>query len=330
MKIAAPVSSVEEVAMLLHCGADELYCGVSTPEWEEHFGGQWWMNRRSPTKANLVSWNDTQEVVRRAHEKDVAVHLTLNAPFYPEGSLDYLLKLSEKVVSELHIDSLIVSDINFLLLLQREQLPVRIHLSSLGGCFNARSADFYSSLGVSRIILPRQLRLREIKSMVNETSAPMEFEVFALNDGCFFEEGFCQTSHTFGPFCLADWETIPLRSERGRRLSQTAMKSQLEELRTYLWFQNNCGSSFQEDGLPNGPCSLCWFGHFRDWNITAVKIAGREASFHRKMASLQLVKAVMDEVRSGASVEELAEVSRSLRKTPGYCTKGYMCYFRDP
>ena len=157
----------------------------------------------------------------------------------------------------------------------------------------------------------------------------MEYEVFALNDGCFFEEGFCQTSHTLGPFCLTDWEVANYNTE-GRTLSLEETASHLEEFRTYWWYQNNCGSSFQKDGLPNGPCSLCWFGLFRDWGITAVKIAGREASFHRKMGSLQLVKAVMDEVRNGASVKEVGKVSRSLRKTPEYCEKGYMCYFRDP
>jgi putative protease len=100
-------------------------------------------------------------------------------------------------------------------------------------------------------------------------------------------------------------------------------------LREYLWYQNNCGSSFQQNGLPNGPCSLCWFGHFRDWGVTAVKIVGREASFYRKMRSLQLVKAVMAEVKEGGACEKIAQFARSLRATPEYCDKGYMCYFRD-
>ena len=61
--------------MLLHFGADEFYCGVRTPEWEEHFGGHWWMNRRSPSGANLSSWEEVREVVRLAHEAKVPVHV---------------------------------------------------------------------------------------------------------------------------------------------------------------------------------------------------------------------------------------------------------------
>ena len=329
MKIAAPTSSIREVEMLLHYGADELYCGVHTPEWEEHFGEHLWMNRRSPLGANLSSWEDIQQMVNLAHDSLIPVHVTLNAPFYTRAGMDYLLKLAEKLTRELNIDSLIVSDLNFLMRLAGQNFPVNLHLSSLGSCINSHTVDFYHSMGIKRIILPRQLRLAEIKRIVTQTKSPMEFEVFAVNDGCYFEEGYCQTSHALGgPFCLTDWEVQVQRSD-DHPVAATRIEKYVAELREYLWYQNNCGSSFQQDGLPNGPCSLCWFGHFLDWGVTAVKIVGREASFLRKMRSLQLVKAVMDEVAKGAAREDIARFARSLRNTPQYCDKGYMCYFRD-
>jgi putative protease len=328
VRIVAPVSSPREVEMLLHHGADELYCGLCTPEWEAHFGCQWWMNRRSPSHANLASWTELEEVVRRAHEREVPVHLALNAPFYTDEGMAYLLRLSEQLARELQIDTLIVSDINLLMLLAREQLPVHLHLSSLGRCFSSHSAEFYRSLGVRRIILPRQLRLAEIERIVGEASRELEFEVFAVNDGCYFEEGFCQTSHSLGPFCLADWKPRVYRS-KGTQPAPQEIEGHHREQREYLWYQNNCGSSFQGDGLPNGPCSLCWFGHFRDWGVKAVKIVGREASFVRKLGSIQMVKAIMDAVRSAASPEAIARAARALRATPEHCEKGYMCYFRD-
>ncbi|UCF90245.1 MAG: U32 family peptidase, partial [Desulfobacterales bacterium] len=170
-------------------------------------------------------------------------------------------------------------------------------------------------------------RLSEIKRIVTEGNSQMEFEVFAVNDGCFFEEGFCQTTHALGgPLCLTDWEV----QAPGGSLAAPELAQGLEELREYLWYQNNCGSTFQEEGLPNGPCSLCWFAHFKAWGVTAVKIVGREASFYRKMRSLQLVKAVMDKVREGVSYAGVSQWTRSLRGTPDYCDKGYMCYFREP
>jgi U32 family peptidase len=328
MKIIAPIASLNEVDMLLHFGADELYCGLKTREWENCFGKQWWMNRRSPDIANIASLGELKEITEKAHEKGARVHIAMNTAFYSTSGICYVLKLCQKLVEEADIDGLIVSDLNLLIQLSEEKLPVRIHLSSLGSCFNSESVEFYRSLGVKRIILPRQLRLSEIKLLIKKSHPEMEFEVFALNDGCFYEEGFCQTSHSLGAFCLTDWDVGVYQPGKGK-LSPNELKNHKDNYREYLWYQNNCGSSFQQDGLPNGPCSLCWFGHFRDWGVTAVKIVGREAAFIRKMGSLQLVKAVVDKVGEKAFAEEIGTFARSLRNTPEYCKKGYMCYFRE-
>lgn len=328
MNIVAPISSVTELEMLLECGADELYCGVSTPEWEAHFGGIWWINRRSPQGANLSSWEEVEAIVTQAHDAGIRVHIVLNSPFYTQGSVGYVTRLAKKLTGDLGVDSLIVSDLTLLMHLRTEGLAADLHLSSLGACTNSRTATFYASLGIKRIILPRQLRFQEIEGMVTAVKGNTEFEVFAVNDGCYFEEGLCQTTHAVGsPFCLTDWEVRVHRSN-GAVTCSHEMARHREELREYLWFQNNCGSSIEESGVPNGPCSLCWFGYFRDWGVASVKIVGREASFYRKMRSLQLVKAVMDKVRQGASHEAVAETARSIRGTPDYCNKGYMCYFR--
>ncbi len=328
MKIVAPISSISELEMSLHFGADELYCGIRTPEWEKSFGQGMWINRRSPHIANILSWNDLNTITEKAHEKGAQVHIAMNASIYPGSGMGLVLNLCKTLVEEIHIDSLIVSDLNLLMELSVEKLPVKIHLSSLGSCFNSESVAFYQSLGVKRIILPRQLSVSDIDRLIKRSDPAMEFEVFALNDGCFFEEGYCQTSHALGAFCLTEWD-IEARHSKKRRLSACELNTNQNKYREYLWFQNNCGSSFQQDGLPNGPCSLCWFGRFRDWGVTAVKIVGREASFVRKLGSIQLVKAVMEMVRRKASSEEIAAYARQIRNTPAYCESGYMCYFKD-
>jgi len=63
--------------------------------------------------------------------------------------------------------------------------------------------------------------------------------------------------------------------------------------------------------------------------ITSLKIAGREASSFRKLASLRLVKTVVDHARSGATPEELVARVRRIRNTPQMCDAGYMCYYRS-
>jgi U32 family peptidase len=329
MKITAPLSSASEIDMLLHCGADEIYCGIHPPDWQKHFGSLNWINRRAPFGANLTSIQDVRQVTDAAHAAGTSVHITLNAPFYTSESIDYVKDLAFDLVAIAGIDSVIVNDLNLLLRLNEENFSGRIHLSSLGGCINLWTVAFYASLNIKRIILPRQMQYREIERIVREgRKTGMEFEVFAVNDGCYFEEAHCQTTHgAGGPFCLEKTGFEPIING-GNGISAAGLARHQKQYEEYLWYQNNCGSSFQEDGFPNGPCSLCGFGRFRDWGVTAVKIIGREASFFRKMRSLMLVKAVMDEVRKGTSADAVAEFSKRIRNTPDYCEKGYMCYFR--
>jgi len=334
MKIVTPLSSISELDMLLYNGANELYCGIKTPEWDTLFNQNLWMNRRSPNQANISSWEDLEKVTTAAHKNGITVSITLNASFYPEKGLTYILKLCHQLVKDFKVDALIVSDLNLLISLSKENLGVRIHLSSLGSCFNSHSIDFYQSLGVKRIILPRQLTLSEIRSIVKagtdkKQTDKMEFEVFALNDGCFYEEGFCQTSHTLGAFCLTEWDVKPVGPLKDSPTALKNINDRMTQYKKHLWFKNNCGSSFQENGLPNGPCSLCYFGHFRDWGVTAVKIVGREASFQRKMGSLQLVKAVRDKTLNHTERDRIKAYARDLRQTPEYCNNGSMCYFEE-
>lgn len=328
MHIVAPISSLEELPMLLHWGADELYCGVDIAEWRNRFGTWWWMNRRHPLRGSIGFLKDLQTITATAHDHGTRVHVALNTPFYTPSAIDKLVALSERLVHIHGVDGLIVSDVELLTRLVREELGARIHLSSLGRCFNSPSVEFYRSLGVQRIILPRQLRLSEIEHLVRSHGAGMEFEVFGLNDGCDYEEGFCLTSHALGPFCLTPWQVSVVDGGKGGSAAGE-LRVRMEELGEYLWYQNNCGSSHTPSGLPNGPCSLCCFGHFRDWGVKAVKIVGREGSFLRKMGSLQLVKAVMEEVRNGAAPDDVARMALSLRDTPEHCQKGYMCLFRE-
>lgn len=330
MKIVAPVRSVDEVEMLLSCGADELYCGYTPEEWRQWSAGLWWLNRRDPRSSDFTRNDHLLEAIRLAHERTVPVYVTVNAPFYPRGALPYLVDLCERLIEGYEADGLIVADLDLIVSLRRRlggRGKARIHLSSLAGSYNHKTAEFFSSLGVERIILGRHMRRSELERLLREAPSDIGFEVFALNDGCYFEEAYCRVSHSLGgPFCLDDWTSLePCGPHAG--VFSAGLERERACLERYLWYQNNCGSSFQKSGLPNGPCSLCWFGSFRDWGVSAVKIVGREASFHRKMASLQLVKAVMDLARAGASHEEIAEAARSFRATPELCDSGYMCYY---
>lgn len=313
--------------ILAHYGADELYCGLVPSEWLRRFGRQRWLNRRGPGAGNFLDFEAFREASEAARGLQVPLFLAVNSKGYTHEEVQYLLALIERVISEAPVEALIISDLGLLHALHLRGLAIRVHLSSLCVCMNSSALDFFRQLRVKRIILPRHLSLQEIE-VLSQGVRGLELEAFILNDGCPFEEGFCRTSHEAGgPFCLHPWQYELLGPTAQKEAD--SFSQHLEDYREWLWFNNNCGCSYSEKGLPLGPCGLCALPAFERAGISAIKIAGREASLFRKLGSLQLVKAAMKRLAKGLPREELLEELRGLRDTPGLCEKGFMCYYRE-
>jgi putative protease len=309
VKILAPVRSAEEVTPLCEAGAHEFYCGLTPPDWEAAFG-QTWVNRRNPRAAGVASVEDLRRIVTLAGQRPVFA--TLNAPSYPAGAVPRLVEFGRVLLDEVGVCALIVAEWELLLALCEEGLAPRVHVSSLAGCRNAGAAAFYRSLGVSRVILPRHITLREIEE---SAAAGLELEVFALNDGCPFEEGICATTHAYGPFCLED--------HLGGKLAALD-----ERYEFWKWTLNNCGCQTSR-GYTLGPCGLCALPRLAKLGVASLKVVGREASSARKVASVRLASVALGLAESGATREDIRAAVVSLRGAPELCTDAHLCYYPD-
>jgi putative protease len=226
------------------------------------------------------------------------------------------------------VQALIVADVGLMLALREAGVGAKIHVSSLGTCTNGEAAAFFAELGADRVVLPRHLSVREIAAIRAAAPPGLELEAFLLNDGCAFEEGRCLTTHQLGAICMTPWkaEVVPMPGAPADLPARwEANDVSYQQL---LWHLNNCGSSNNEKGLPNGPCGLCALPALQDAGVASLKIVGREASPWRKMASVQLARAVLDRVRRKEPAEAVAAKARALRDTPELCASTYMCYYR--
>ena len=326
--IAAPVSLPEEVDGLADEGANELYCGVTPERWTERYGDAGWLNRRGAGKANLESLAELERLVRRAHERRLSVSVTVNAPYYTAEQLPAVVLLCGQL-GQAGVDGLIVSDPGLMLALREAGARLRVTASSVAAIRNRGAAAFFCELGATRIILPRHLSVDAIEAIRGQVD--VELEVFALNDGCVYEEGFCATTHAAGAFCLTEWEYdftradgAPPSAEEGRALAEN-----VRDYREWTWYLANCGSTLSARRLPNGPCALCAVWDFHRMGIDCLKIVGREAHPQRKRRSVELVHAVVEMAAAGASKAEIRAFAREVRCTPEHCDAGYMCYYRE-
>lgn len=309
MKILAPIKG-SEVRPLIEAGADEFFCGLTPPEWQERFCHAW-ANRRAPLSASVPDLADFRKAVEATDGK--SVHVALNAPYYPPGGVDMLANFGERLV-EAGADGLIVADLDLILTLAERGFASRIHVSSLATCTNPGTAAFFRELGVSRVILPRHLTLREIEEIV---IPGIEFETFLLNDGCVFEEGLCTTTHAAGPFCLGDGEgTEGISAEI------------LERYEFWKWTLNHCGCQTSR-GYPVGPCGLCALPRMLRMGIASFKVVGREASLPRKEKAVELAARALRIARSGGGPEEIRQAVVDLRGAAPLCEGAHLCYYPD-
>jgi putative protease len=333
MKVLAPIASPEELEMLAAAGAEELYCGIVPREWMEKYTGAVWLNRRSPKGSSLESYADLRRLVEDAHKLGLPVFITLNSPYYTAEQLPLVLALARKLSEEVGVDALIVTDINLLLRLSEENLTAELHVSSVAATLNTEAVRFLLNFGPSRVILPRSLSVAEIAAITTAVRDEVEIEVFMLNDGCAFEEGFCSTTHhhTVGAFCtsLSDMETKfewAGRSFTTRR--QNWLRRNLTDYREWVWYVNGNGCGVTSKGLPYGPCGLCAIPDFQRIGVSSLKIVGREASPFKKLASVKMVRDIVDRARAGVPKLHVIERAKSLREAPEHCASGYMCYYK--
>lgn len=334
MNILAPLNSLAETEMLLANGADELYCGLVPDEWIARYSGAIWLNRRSPAGGNLRSFADLSRILEQAHACSVPVFVTLNAQTYSAEQMPLAMDLARRYVEEAGVDGLIVSDPALIVELAEQNLSCALHLSSIAASLNTAAIRFFQSLGVRRVILPRSLTLKEIGRIAGQVGSEVELEVFILNDGCIFEEGFCLTTHhrSVGAFCVGlarmESQSFKLGGAPWDRGEEEEMKSLRHDFYRRIDTMTNRACSAQvQTALPLAPCGLCAIPAFQQMGITALKIVGRESSALRKLASLRLVRAVVEQARSGACKQEIQAYAKDLREKIAPCDPGEMCYY---
>lgn len=335
VKILAPIREFDELEMLAAAGAEELYCGVVPREWTAKFPGALWLNRRAAASSGLDSFAELRRLRDAAHARDLPLFVTLNAPTYGPDQLPMVQDLAQRMSEEGGVDALIVSDLNLIALLSEAGLHAQLHVSSVAATLNTEAVGFLKDFGVTRVVLPRSVTLDEIRG-VTTAHPDLEIEVFLLNDGCAFEEGFCSTTHhhSVGAFCTnlstmkADFEWYGPRytSRRERWLRQN-----LADYREWVWYVNGNGCGATAKGLPYGPCGLCAIPDLQKMGVASLKIVGREASPFRKLASVKMAADIVKRTREAVPKLHVIERAKSLRQEPEHCNAGYMCYYKvDP
>lgn len=159
-------------------GADAFYFGV----------GRW--NARARARARNFGLEELEAVVGAARERGRRIYLALNI-LVRNSEIQEVVPLLERAEA-CRVDAVILQDLGLLSLLKREFPSLRLHASTQMFLHNSLHVQALARRGVSRVILPRELRLEEIRAI--RTRCHVEIEVFVHGALCFSFSGMCLAS----------------------------------------------------------------------------------------------------------------------------------------
>jgi putative protease len=135
-----------------------------------------------------------KEGIDTAHAQGKQFYLVSN--IFPHGAKTRTYVKDMAPVIDLKPDALIMSDPGLIMLVRENWPDMPIHLSVQANTVNGHAAKFWRSVGVSRVILSRELSLDEIEA-VRQDCPEMEIEVFIHGALCIAYSGRCLLSGYF-------------------------------------------------------------------------------------------------------------------------------------
>lgn len=173
-ELLAPAGSLEAGYAALHYGADAVYLGLTK------FSARAGAENFTP--------EELDEFTAYAHTLGRKVFVALNTVL-TEAEARELPEIFA-MLRRTRVDALIVQDLGVFYLAKKMLPGVELHASTQMAVHNAEGAKFLQRLGFKRVVLARELSLREIQA-VAEAAPDLDLEVFVHGALCYSYSGQC-------------------------------------------------------------------------------------------------------------------------------------------
>ena len=176
-QIIAPAGNLKKLKIVVDYGADAVYAGLSS------------FSLRSRAAKDFDE--DTfKQGLDYAHNKGVEVYATVNG-FHVSSQLDGLKRHLE-LLAKLKPDALIIASVGAMKLAKEIAPNIPIHVSTQANILNYLDAQVYKDLGAKRIVIARELGLKDACDIAKNVD--IEIEAFVHGSMCFAYSGRCLIS----------------------------------------------------------------------------------------------------------------------------------------
>ncbi len=180
MELLAPAGNIDNFHAAIEAGADAVYIGAPG------------INARNLSRD--LSLEEIGAMIRYAHGQGRKVYLAANSLIL-EHELTQLLE-TLALLESLEPDALIIQDLALLYLVQKYFPTLTLHASTLMGAHNSDIVELLGNWGCERVVLARELTLKEIASLAGRVN--VELEVFVHGAMCYSYSGLCLFSSYLG------------------------------------------------------------------------------------------------------------------------------------
>ena len=178
MELLAPAGGMSQLKAALRFGADAVYGGM------KRFGLR--------SAADNFSPEELREALAITHGTGKRFYLTLNILPYDE-ELEALISEARQAW-EMGVDAAIVSDLGAFSLLRKQVPDLPLHVSTQANIMNAPAAKVFADMGARRIVLSRELSLRQIAALRKQLPEDLQLEAFVHGAMCMSHSGRCMLS----------------------------------------------------------------------------------------------------------------------------------------
>lgn len=177
VELLAPAGNFAKLKTALYFGADACY-----------LGGKLFSLR---SLSDNFSEEELIEATKLAHSLGKKIYVTVNI-FAKNADFGQLAEFA-KTLETIGVDAVLISDPGVIYLFKKVAPKLTIHLSTQANTTNKMSVRFWKEMGLSRVVLARELSLNEIRE-IHEEVPDMELEAFVHGAMCISYSGRCLLS----------------------------------------------------------------------------------------------------------------------------------------
>lgn len=176
VEVLSPAGDMKSFYRAIESGADAIYMGAPK------------FNARM--KASNFTLDEMSQAVKFAHLKGVKVYVTLNTLVTTKEMKDVVGVVGEML--NIGVDAFIVQDLGIVSVLKSVYPDIVLHGSTQMGVHNIRGARVAKSIGLSRVVLSREVGLDDIRKI--RENVDIELECFVQGALCVCFSGNCYLS----------------------------------------------------------------------------------------------------------------------------------------